>query len=547
MFSRISFRKIALVTLVPFLAVSSPALAEKPAGEVGAVVAKSKKAKVRAKRDVSAPSEPAAGKPKGTETSEEASKVPAFHLVRSGPFQQTVKLSGMIESTGETPIEMNLKRWAEMSVIRAVPHGSAVKKGDVLIEVDSEALKKQIDELKAEMPLKRLDMAAVELELEKGEKSTPLALEKARREKMRSEEDLAYFEDHSRPMRDRAAKEEVKEAVESLAYAEEELKQLRKMYEQDDLTEETEEIVLRRAENTVARLRWSLEQTEARTTRILDTLLPREHEVLKADLELRAISWRSGERSMRGALEKLRLETSSKRRQLEELEKSLIEYEEDLAAMKVSAPRDGIVYYGMSQRGKWTTASVVEKKLIPGGKLSMREIVMTLVDPSKLQVRLLLSEDQLKDLAIDQKGTVKLKWKPDYTFDTRITSLLYVPYADKTFDGILSLEIPEEAPTPLPGMTVVSEIRVYEKQDALAIPKTAVEKIEGKEVVTIRGGKRIPVKTGKSNGEKIEILEGLKPGDVIELGSEKTGKGIEGSTEEKEPDGGAKPEATKGE
>src|SRR5690606_1526033 len=179
---------------------------------------------------------------------------------------------------------------------------------------------------------------------------------KSLRDKMQAEQDLAHFEDIGRPLRERGAKEEVNEIGESLAYAEEELNQQKKMYEQDDLTEETEEIVLRRAENTVLRYRWRLEQTEARTARTLDTVLPREHESLKTNLELQQLDWRGGEKSLREDLEKKRLAAAAKRREINEQKKNLDELEADLAALRVTAPHDGIVYYGMSQRGKWTTA-----------------------------------------------------------------------------------------------------------------------------------------------------------------------------------------------
>ncbi len=343
-----------------------------------------------------------------SESPEAEEKAPAkesvkFHVVKADTFVEEVKLAGHFESTLQSPIEIDLKRWTDMTVIRVLPHGSAVKAGEVLIELETKDLKKKIEELRFELPVKELEFVAAEQELEVAEKSTPLSLEKARREKMEAEQDLAHFEDESRPMKERAAREDVKEVVESLAYAEEELKQLKKMYEQDDLTEETEEIILRRTENTVTRYRWMLEQTEARSARMLDTLLPREHESLKSSLELQQINWRNGEKTMRDALEKKRLSTAAKKRELEELRLSLAEHEEDLASMKVIAPHDGIVYYGMCQRGKWPTAAAVEKKLIPGGKLAEREIVMTVVNPSKLQAMLVLSEEELKDLEIGQK------------------------------------------------------------------------------------------------------------------------------------------------
>ena len=456
-------------------------------------------------------------KPAEAKPRPESTPAALTHSVKTESLVQKVKVSGTVESSRETPVELNLLRWADLTVIRAVPHGTQVKAGDPLIELETKDLRKKIEETKLAMPGKEIELSAAELELESAEKSTPISLAKSLRDKMQAEQDLAHFEDESRPMRERGAKEDVKGVVEALAYAEEELNQLKKMYEQDDLTEETEEIILRRSENTVARYRWTLEQTEARTERTLNTLIPREHESLKTNLELQQINWRAGEKSMREGLEKKRLDTAAKRREMDEAKKALAEMEEDLAAMRVTAAHDGIVYYGMSQRGKCTTASLVDRKLIPGGKLSMREIVMTVVDPAKVQVRLALTEDQLKDLAEGQSGPLHLKWKPDFKFEARVTSILYVPYSDNTFDAILSVKTPADAPALFPGMTADAEITVYEKKDALVIPKAAVKKEGEKEIVTGADGKAITVKTGRSQGDKVEILEGLKVGDTIRL------------------------------
>ena len=470
-----------------------------------------KPAPVAAKKD-----EPVAKKPEVKPEAKPAPGAPT-HTVKAEPFVQKVKVSGTVQGTRETPVELNLKRWSDLTVVRAAAHGSMVKAGEVIIELETKDLAKKIGELKRLLPSQELDLAAVELELDKAEKVTPLSLEKAMRDKMQAEQDLAHFEDKDRPMQERAAREDVKEITESLAYAQEELNQLKKMYEKDNLTEETEEIILRRAENTVGRYQWMLEQTAARTERTLNVMLPRTHESLKRSLEMRQIEWRAGEKAMRDGLEKARLSTAAKRREMEETRKALAEHEEDLAAMRVTAPHDGIVYYGMSQRAKWTTASLVDRKLIPGGKLSMREIVMTIVDPSKVRVLLSLTEEQLQDLAEGQKGGCQAKWKPDFKFSATLESILYVPYADKTFDAVLSLKTPKEAPALLPGMSADAEIVVYEKADALLLPKGAIKKEGEREVVTLADGKAVTVKTGRAEGDRVEILEGLKAGAVVRL------------------------------
>lgn len=470
-----------------------------------------KPAPVAAKKD-----EPVAKKPEVKPEAKPALGA-STHTVKAEPFVQKVKVSGAVQGTRETPVELNLKRWSDLTVVRAAAHGSPVKAGEVIIELETKDLAKKIAELKRALPSQELDLAAAELEFDKVEKTTPLSLEKAMRDKMQAEQDLVHFEDEDRPMQERGAREDVKAITESLAYAQEELNQLKKMYEKDNLTEETEEIILRRAENSVARYQWMLEQTAARTERTLNVMLPRTHESLKRSLEMRQIEWRAGEKAMRDGLEKARLSTAAKRREMEETRKALAEHEEDLAAMRVTAPHDGIVYYGMSQRAKWTTASLVDRKLIPGGKLSMREIVMTIVDPSKVRVLLSLTEEQLQDLGEGQKGVCQAKWKPDIKFGATLESILYVPYADKTFDAVLSLKTPKEAPALLPGMSADAELVVYEKADALTVPKAAVKKEGEREVVTLADGKAVTVKTGRAEGDRVEILEGLKAGAVVRL------------------------------
>jgi len=470
-----------------------------------------KLAPVAAKKD-----EPVAKKPEVKPEAKPALGA-STHTVKAEPFVQKVKVSGTVQGSRETPVELNLKRWSDLTVVRAAAHGSPVKAGEVIIELETKDLAKKIAELKRALPSQELDLAAAELEFDKVEKTTPLSLEKAMRDKMQAEQDLVHFEDEDRPMQERGAREDVKAITESLAYAQEELNQLKKMYEKDNLTEETEEIILRRAENSVARYQWMLEQTAARTERTLNVMLPRTHESLKRSLEMRQIEWRAGEKAMRDGLEKARLSTAAKRREMEETRKALAEHEEDLAAMRVTAPHDGIVYYGMSQRAKWTTASLVDRKLIPGGKLSMREIVMTIVDPSKVRVLLSLTEEQLQDLGEGQKGVCQAKWKPDIKFGATLESILYVPYADKTFDAVLSLKTPKEAPALLPGMSADAELVVYEKADALTVPKAAVKKEGEREVVTLADGKAVTVKTGRAEGDRVEILEGLKAGAVVRL------------------------------
>lgn len=463
--------------------------------------------------------EPEGGGEKKPDQKPDAKKT---YTVKTEKFSIITDFTGILESLNTKPVAVDLKRWSDMRIVSAVPHGAEVKKGDVLIEFETEKLEKKIRDLKLALPEKAADLRTSELELAKLEETTPILKEKAVTAKADAESDLTYFEEVSRPMREKDAKEDTKSMKNSLAYAEEELAQLKKMYERDDLTEETEEIVLQRAQNTVNTYKWMLEQTEERGERSLKTTIPREHERLVTAVELRDIEWKTDERNFEETLEKKRLELEKKRREFEEAKLSLSEHESDLAAMKVKSPMNGVVYYGIAQRGKWTTAATLDRKLIPGQAATMREVMMTIVDPADLQLRVAVKEDQLRDLTPGKKGTATLKWNPDAEMKVKVESVAYVPFADNTFDAALSLtEFDEEIPL-MPGMQAVAKVETYLKKRALTVPLEAVKKDDDVETVTLEDGKKREVKTGRKDKKKVEIVKGLEAGDVILLGDSKT-------------------------
>ncbi|MEM1441936.1 MAG: HlyD family efflux transporter periplasmic adaptor subunit [Verrucomicrobiota bacterium] len=496
-----------------------------------------KKPKAVPKKPKAAPKEMAKDIPEAEEKSEKPAPEKDSETVKveKGSIEITAEIPGVLRSRKSTPMKMELVRWADLLVVEALPHGTEVKKGDVLVELETKGLKKKIEELEIGMPLKQLDLEASKLSFENLQKTTPIALDKARDAKMRAEEDFVYFEDVTRPMRERNAKEDVKQIKAYLAYAEEELNQLKKMYEADDLTEETEEIILRRAQNSVNDYRWRLEQTEERSRRNLTTLIPREHEGLQRSLEETRLSWRTQEKSLPDALKKAELEFQAKVRSMEEAETSHAEFLEDLEAMTIRAPHDGVVYYGMTQRGKWTTASTVERKLIPGGKLTMREIFMTVVDPKNQELLLTVPENKLSDLEEGQTATISLTSDPDTEITGKLVSISHVPYADNTFSAVLAMnKAPKEAVF-FPGMKAKAEIAIYEKEDALLIPSRLVKEEKGDSFVTLANGDKRRIETGRTSGAKIEVLKGLKEGDELQAAKS-------GESEEKPESGDSKEE-----
>ncbi|MFZ5699627.1 MAG: efflux RND transporter periplasmic adaptor subunit [Pseudomonadota bacterium] len=68
------------------------------------------------------------------------------------------------------------------------------------------------------------------------------------------------------------------------------------------------------------------------------------------------------------------------------------------------------------------------------------------------------------------------------------------------------------------GLFVTGEVAIATSKSALTIPQSALQDIEGKPSVFVKnehGFRTQPVKTGRGDGIRVELLEGLAAGDVV--------------------------------
>ncbi len=110
--------------------------------------------------------------------------------VKKEDFRVTVTLPAVFEGTKLRPVSLDPKAWTDLTVVSAIDHGTRVKKGARLVQLDLKALEEQVEELQSADKTARLTLQTAIDGLGNMEKSTPLELEAARRAKRQSEQDL---------------------------------------------------------------------------------------------------------------------------------------------------------------------------------------------------------------------------------------------------------------------------------------------------------------------------------------------------------------------
>ena len=211
--------------------------------------------------------------------------------------------------------------------------------------------------------------------------------------------------------------------------------------------------------------------------------------------------------------------------QLEQARAMIIKTEALIAQKLIRAPFSG-------QLG--TRRIEVGQYLTPGAA------IVTLTDLSTLFVNFTLPSQLRAQISVGQRVNITADAYPGRIFTAEITTIEPQVSADtRTMTVQATMTNPDNAL--LPGMFVNAAVELPPQPDAMVLPETAVDyTLYGDSVYVIReDGKdangnpvlkalRTPVKTGARWGNKVAILDGLKPGErVVAAGQVKVQSGAQ--------------------
>jgi HlyD family secretion protein len=455
---------------------------------------------------------------------EPSKPTPPTHTVKKEVLKIQVEIGGMFEAEEMAELVLRPKDWTLLSVLSAVPQGTKVKKGDVVLKLDPEKLDRALADVRTELRLAEINLQQGRQQLAALEKTTPLDLEAGQRAQRHAEEDQKYYFAVDRPETLKAADMSLKNIRKYLEYERQELEQLEKMYKADDLVEETEKIVLQRQRDTVERMEYYLHTAEVNHNEILKFMIPRRDEQITDAAQRRSIQWQKAKIDLPLALDQQRLEMKKLEVQIARNREKSKNLERDRGLMTVTAPQDGIVYYGRCQRGKFNESAALTEALRRGGGIAPNQIFMTIAAPRPVFLRAMLQEAELKDLHVGSQGTAVPTASPDSRLSATIEQIDAVPLTPGVFDAKLDVTLEAKDKAILPGMSCKVKFTPYVKTDALTVPPKAVfsePENDDEHYVYVLDAQGKPEKrsvtVGRETDKQAEILKGLRAGDKILL------------------------------
>jgi HlyD family secretion protein len=205
------------------------------------------------------------------------------------------------------------------------------------------------------------------------------------------------------------------------------------------------------------------------------------------------------------------------RAQVMQSQASLKQLEEQLGYTTIAAPMDGVILSRDVEIG-----DAVSSILVLG---STATLVMTEGDINQVYVQGKVDEADIAHVYLGQPARIKVESFRDRVFNGKVTKI--APLGVEK-DNVTTFEVRvsiDNAKGELKAnMTANAEILLDEHKGVLTVPENAVS-YDNQKNATVQvpdqnqkeGTRKLPVKTGLSNGSVTEIVSGLKEGDKVVL------------------------------
>ncbi|MCD4698947.1 MAG: biotin/lipoyl-binding protein, partial [Phycisphaerae bacterium] len=441
----------------------------------------------------------------------------ATAFVQRGPLTISVTEAGTVQSRERVVIKSEVE--GTTTILSLVPEGVTVKKGDILVELDSSRLQdnknqQQIVVLNAEASFIRAreNLAVGKSQADSDVAQAELAYKFA---KLDLEKYLKgeYLRDLQK------AESEISIARGDLMRAEDILVSSIKLAGQGYITRtelQVDELSAKRAKIGLDLALSNLDLLKKYTN-------PRNLEQLRSDVEQAGKALERVKRKATADLVQTEAELKAKESENERQKAKLDKYSAQIGKCRITAPVAGMVVYATTGQLRWRRNV---EPLEEGQQVRERQELIYLPTTSAMVADIKVQESSLRKVRTDMPVRITVDAKPGDVFWARVGKIALLPDAQsaflnpdlKVYDTVVYID--GDASVLRAGMTCRAEIIVEQHSDTLYVPVQAVVRVGTDTVVYIRGRNGFEqrvVKVGLDNNRMIRIIEGVEEGDEVSL------------------------------
>jgi len=192
-------------------------------------------------------------------------------------------------------------------------------------------------------------------------------------------------------------------------------------------------------------------------------------------------------------------------------------YKGDIEKFTIEAPMDGLAVMLTIFRGTEQGQVQLGDQVAPG------QPFMMIVDPNGIQVRASASQVESEEMRLGQTAVLTFDAFPDLRLNARVSNIgaIAVPGATQNYflrNVPVYLTILQHDHRVIPDLTTSSDVVVNQAENALLIPRSALESKNGKWFVHVKQGAQYEsreVKLGASDNLRVAVVEGLREGEEV--------------------------------
>lgn len=466
-----------------------------------------------------------------------------YYTVKSGDLPITVTERGTLESQNNVEIVCEVDDVSGdgingTPILWIIANGAHVKKGDLLVELDSTShLERRDEQVLATERAKAQDIQATShyqnrlsintTTMAKAELNLKLAT--LAYQQYEDNEGGGTYQINLQNIELAITKAEASKTIEARN-----LNGIERLYElgykgRGDLYQA--ELKALSAEN-------ELKRQEAKKNELMEFLHAKKTKQLKGNLESAKRAMKQVQANNDALLRQAKVWMDSAKRRYDREKERLERYSDQLKNCKIYAPQDGMVAYAVQAGRRGNTSTIAE-----GEAVRERQPIMTLPDLQHMQVNTSVHESVIDDVKAGEPTTVRLDAFPDRVYSGTVKSVAVLPDPGGWFSSNIKVyrtvvTINDVVAQLKPGMTAVAEIHTAHLRDVLTIPVQGVVQ-RGKEtwcyISRDNTIEKQAIQVGRTNDKYVQITEGLNSGDVVVLNPTAV-LGQEQNTQEVAPD-----------
>ncbi|MCH7791276.1 MAG: HlyD family efflux transporter periplasmic adaptor subunit [Planctomycetes bacterium] len=434
-------------------------------------------------------------------------------------FDITTTAMGELAAAQQLEIRSMLE--SESTIIEIVDEGITVRKGDLLVRLNSDRIQTAIEEDELRVASARSEVVAAENAVLIQESRNTSSLRDATLQvtlKSLALQQWLKGDDKKELLRIRLRIDSAKSELKRLKR---ELEKDIQLNEQDFLSDND----LAKSELAVVKAEAETETAHLEKEIYRDYVNPREKRIKESDVVQAEAKLLEVEIQNDIELVSKEAKRSNERSQFQRREARLARLRAELEATTIVAPSDGLVVFGTSlQRNRmWGNSS--EGPLQIGRRVYPNMLLIVLPDTAEMVATVRVHESLIGRIRPGYKAIVKIDAAGGETFTGTIIDIGVLAEGGgwrdpnrREYTVRIALDVDGESAKLKPSMRCEAKIFIDRVADALAIPLPALFSDGALRYVYVRqSGKfvRRPVKISRRSDNYVEILEGLAEGDRV--------------------------------